>query len=286
MSLPPLKLLIISRDHAPHVQDAWEEIRPLLEAEDGLEIVGVEHGEVDLETSEADIAIVLGGDGSILRACRQMGEDQIPILGVNLGRLGFLADVSPDEFRGNLPKLVAREYRVVDHIMFRCRLIRGDGTEDSHLGLNEAVISSGASFSMIDVKLAIDGLPVTTYSGDGLIVSTPVGSTAHNLSAGGPILRQDLSAFVVTPLCSHTLTVRPLVDRADCLYTLTVPKCVEGVTLVIDGQIHEPLTEADRIEITRSKISMRMLKIPGHSYYNTLHRKLGWAGQPHYQSHQ
>ncbi|TWU14597.1 putative inorganic polyphosphate/ATP-NAD kinase [Symmachiella macrocystis] len=285
MSPPPLKLIIIARDQAPHVQAAWDALRPVLEAQVGIEIVGVEYGETDFKDCPADIAVVLGGDGSILRACRQMGMHQIPILGINLGRLGFLADVSPKEFCQDIPKLLAREYTVVDYLMYQCRLIRQGGEERVHLGLNEVAISAGASFSMIDVHLEIDGDPVTTYSGDGLIISTPVGSTAHNLSAGGPILRQDLPAFVITPICPHTLTVRPLVDRADCVYALTVPKCAEGVTLVIDGQIHEPLTAADRIEVTRASVSMHMLKLPGHSYYRTLHRKLGWAGQPRYQQH-
>jgi NAD+ kinase len=283
MSSTPLKLIIIARDQAPHVQAAWNALRPVLEAQAGIEIVGVEYGESNFENYPADIAVVLGGDGSILRACRQMGMHQIPILGINLGRLGFLADVSPKEFCQDLPKLLARDYTVVDYLMYQCRLIRAGGEERVHLGLNEVAISAGASFSMIDVHLEIDGDPVTTYSGDGLIISTPVGSTAHNLSAGGPILRQDLQAFVITPICPHTLTVRPLVDRADCVYALTVPKCAKGVTLVIDGQIHEPLTAADRVEVTRASVAMHMLKIPGHSYYRTLHRKLGWAGQPRYQ---
>ncbi len=283
MSLPPLKLIVLASEQAPHVRAAWDSLRPVLESQSGIEVVGVEYGETDFQDSPADVALVLGGDGSILRACRQMGAHQIPILGINLGRLGFLADVSPAEFCRDLPKLLAREYTVVDHLMFQCRLIHGDGNQQVHLGLNEVVISAGASFSMIDVHLQIDGDPVTTYSGDGLILSTPIGSTAHNLSAGGPILRQDLPAFVITPVCPHTLTVRPLVDRADCIYTLSVPKCAEGVTLVIDGQIREPLTAQDRIEVTRAPVSMHMLKIPGHSYYRTLHRKLGWAGQPRYQ---
>src|SRR5690606_30058277 len=105
-----------------------------------------------------------------------------------------------------------------------------------YLGLNEAAILSGASLSLFDVELTIDELPVTTFSGDGVIVSTPVGSTAHNLSAGGPILRQDLKAFVVTPICPHTLTVRPIVDRADAVYQLTSQSLPEGVMLTVDGQ--------------------------------------------------
>ena len=250
MAPPPLKVIIIARDEIPRVDAAWQSLQPVLAAQPGIDVVGFESGAVDMVPQEADVAVVLGGDGSILWACRQMDDRQIPILGVNLGRLGFLADSGPEQV---------------------------------HLGLNEVVISSGASFAMIDVHVAINGEPVTTYSGDGLILSTPVGSTAHNLSAGGPILRQDLPAFVLTPICPHTLTVRPLVDSADCRFTLTVPRCAEGVTLVIDGQIHEPLTSADRIEVTRAPVAMRMLKVPGHSYYRTLHRKLGWGGQPRYQ---
>lgn len=283
MNPPPLKLIFIARDNAPHVRAAWEKLEPDVLAQPSIQVVAVEYGESDLDFRDAEIAVVLGGDGSILHACRQMGANQIPILGVNLGRLGFLADVSPQEFRSDLELLGAREFHVVDYLMYQCKLIGADGTEEVHLGLNEVVISSGASFSMIDVHLAINDEPVTTYSGDGLIVSTPVGSTAHNLSAGGPILRQDLEAFVITPICPHTLTVRPLIDRADCIYTLTVPKSGEGVTLVVDGQIRRPLSADDRVEITRAPVAMRMLKIPGQSYYHTLHRKLGWGGQPRYQ---
>jgi NAD+ kinase len=136
---------------------------------------------------------------------------------------------------------------------------------------------------MIDLKLEIDGEHVTTYSSDGLIISTPVGSTAHSLSAGGPILRQDLQAFVVTPICPHTLTVRPLVDSADCTYRLTMPTLAEGVTLVVDGQTRTPFETGDALEIRRADTTFQLARIQGHSYYGTLHRKLGWAGQPRYQ---
>src|SRR5262249_37981540 len=127
--------------------------------------------------------------------------------------------------------------------------------------------------------LAINGEPVTTYSGDGVIVSTPVGSTAHSLSAGGPILRQDLQAFVITPICPHTLTNRPLVDGADRVYSLVVPDAPGGTTVVIDGQIRLPIGPADRIEIRKAPVSLRMACVRESSYYGRLHRKLGWGGQ-------
>ena len=137
---------------------------------------------------------------------------------------------------------------------------------------------------MLDIDLSIDGERVTTYSCDGLIISTPIGSTAHSLSAGGPILRQDLRAFVITPICPHTLTNRPVVDRAESVYTLTVPKVPEGVMVVIDGQVKRPLKQSDVIEIRAAEVSCRLAKIPGHSYYATLYRKLGWGGQPRYRA--
>jgi NAD+ kinase len=133
---------------------------------------------------------------------------------------------------------------------------------------------------MLQIHLAIDGKDVTTYGCDGLIVSTPVGSTAHSLAAGGPILRQDLQAFVITPISPHTLTNRPLVDSADCVYTLTLPDPPEGATLVIDGQIKLPLRRGDRIEVRKAPVNFLFARLADHSYYATLHDKLGWGGQP------
>jgi NAD+ kinase len=132
---------------------------------------------------------------------------------------------------------------------------------------------------MLDIRLEIDGEEVTTFSGDGVIISSPVGSTAHSLSAGGPILRQDLQAFVVTPLNPHTLSNRPLVDRADRKYTLKMDEAPEGVTLVVDGQIRRPFASGDAIHVVRSELTFQLARIPGHSYYSALRNKLGWSGQ-------
>jgi len=280
---PLLRLIVVADLKIARVKGAWDEFDQFLKRQAEVQIVAVDLGSgLDFASLRADLVVVLGGDGAILRACRQMGANQLPILGVNLGRLGFLADVSPTEFREQFARIQSHAYHVVQHLMFECVVTRGDGSSQSFLGLNEAVVSSGAALRMIDVRLAINGEPVTTYSGDGLIVSTPVGSTAHSLSSGGPILRQDLAAFVITPICPHTLTNRPLVDSADCTFTLTAPDAPEGTTLVIDGQIKLPLAAADRIDIRRAPVMFQTAKLPGSSYYATLHRKLGWGGQPNY----
>lgn len=274
----------MARDQSRWVQDAWQRLRRFLGRHTEVEVVAAattkDPRPADLDV---DLAVVLGGDGAILRACRLFASKQVPILGVNMGRLGFLADVSLDDFEDRIACLTTRSYDVVDHLMLECLLSRQDGSIERHLVLNELVVSSGGSLSMVDVELGIDGEQATTYSGDGLIVSTPVGSTAHSLSAGGPILRQDLDAVVITPICPHTLTIRPVVDSADRLYTLRVPDAREGTTLVIDGQVRLPIHGADSIEVRRANVTFRLAKLPGHSYYGTLHRKLGWAGQPRYR---
>ncbi len=230
-------------------------------------------------TTKADLVVVFGGDGSMLRAARQMGFHQVPVLGVNLGRLGFLADVQPDELDEVLPHVVADEHQVVRHLMFECSVHRGGREQSRTLGLNEVAVLAGPPFSLIEVELYVDGELATTYSCDGLIVSTPVGSTAHNLAAGGPILQKSLQAFVVSPICPHTLTNRPVVDAADHVYELAVPAPNEGTSLVIDGQMVAQPTAEDRIRIERSSAEFQLIEAPGRGYYRTLREKLGWGGR-------
>ena len=279
----PVRILLFSRAPTPKAAAACRDVEEFLNSRPGLAITRAAGNEGDIEPSDADLAIVVGGDGSILRACRRMGRSQIPILGVNLGRLGFLADLSPKELQQRIGDIEQRKFTVVEHLMFTCEHAAADGATQTFLGLNEVAILAGASLSMIDIELEIDGDRVTTYSGDGLIVATPVGSTAHNLSAGGPILRQDMSAFVITPVCPHTLTNRPLVDSDRCTFVLRVPDAAEGVTLVIDGQIKRPFSREDRVTIKAAETKFQLARVPGHSYFGTLYRKLGWGGQPRYR---
>ena len=279
-----LKLIVLTGSDRPEVLETWAALLPKLKQTDAVEVVGEFSREQDIRNEvDADLAVIMGGDGSILRGCRQLGDRQIPIVGINLGRLGFLADLTTEDFCENLPRLIAGEYAVVEHLMFECQHHKKNGTVITDLGLNEVTITSGSTLKMLDINLEIDDQPVTTFSCDGLIVSTPVGSTAHNLSAGGPILRQDLQAFSITPICPHTLTVRPIVDSAERTYAMTVSDTAEGVMLVIDGQINRPITASDRVVVRRAESTFKLVRFPGHSYYGTLHRKLGWRGQLDYR---
>jgi NAD+ kinase len=279
-----LRLIILTGSDRPEVQKAWQELLPFLRDATGIEVVGAFARNQDIPPDvSADLVVILGGDGSILRGCRQLGPRQIPIVGVNLGRLGFLADLSPEDFRDGLELLKTGKYTVAEHLMFECQHHGPNGAIHTDLGLNEVTITSGGSFKMLDIQLLIDQEDVTTFTCDGLIVSTPVGSTAHNLSAGGPILRQELQVFAITPICPHTLSVRPIVDCASRTYCLSVTDPPVGVTVVIDGQIRRPVHRDDQIIIRKAGPTFKLVRLPGHSYYNTLHRKLGWHGQLDYR---
>ncbi len=246
-----MRIFVLGYGRRPGVREEADRLRPLLNQHCHVVLEDLEQ-KADLAAYDADLALVLGGDGSILRAARQMGYKQTPVLGVNLGRLGFLADMTPEQLRECIPCVVNNEFRVAQHLMFECAVEGPDG-ERRFLGLNEIAIQTGPPFHMIDLELIIDGEKVSHYSGDGLIVSTPIGSTAHNLSAGGPILGQELSVFVLTPICPHSLTSRPVVDSADKVYTIAVRRSIpNGTVLVIDGQEIIPLTDRHRVTLRRA----------------------------------
>jgi NAD+ kinase len=271
------RALLLGAGDRPNVPPECERLRPILEKQFDLVLTDFQFQE-DLSQVEAELAIVLGGDGSILRASRQMAERQIPILGVNLGKLGFLAGIGPAEVISALPDIAQGRCRVLDHLMFTCSVVRGGQVVCRQLGLNETIITAGPPFSLLSVHLYVDSDLVTTYSCDGLIVSTPVGSTAHSLSAGGPILRKTLQAFVISPICPHTLTIRPVVDDADRVYEMEVPEPNDGTAVVVDGRVVCNLLAGDRVRIERAEPRFQLVEVPGRNYYRTLRDKLGWSG--------
>jgi len=270
------RVLLLGSGERSRVLDEADRLRPVIEQHADVVLADFD-SQHDLSSLEADIAIVLGGDGSILHAAKQMGLNQIPVLGVNLGRLGFLADVSPEELVHRLPNIVAGDCTVVDHLMFQCTVMLGSESIHEQLGLNETAIMGGLPFSMLDIDLYVDSNLVTAYSCDGLIISTPVGSTAHSLSAGGPILRKNLQAFVISPISPHTLTMRPVVDTADRIYEMAVSRPNENTMAVVDGVPICRLTVEHRVRVQRAQPKFKMVEIRGRNYYRTLREKLGWG---------
>ncbi|MHB8861821.1 MAG: NAD(+)/NADH kinase [Pirellulaceae bacterium] len=272
-----LRVLILGNGRRTHVQAQAERLRPAIEAQADIVLSDFALQET-LEGVTADLAIVLGGDGSILHAVRQMGALQLPILGVNLGKLGFLAALAPDEFVRVFPDVCAGKCCIVDHLMLHCTVLRRGQVLHEQLGLNEMAVLAGPPFAMINLDLYVDSILATTYSCDGLIISTPVGSTAHNLSAGGPILRKSLQAFVISPISPHTLTVRPVVDRADRIYEVVAHAPHASTSVVVDGNVVCALNSGDRVQVRRAEPQFQMIEVGGQNYYRTLREKLGWRG--------
>ena len=225
-----------------------------------------------------DLVIVLGGDGSILQTARQLSGRQIPVLGVNCGNLGFLAALSPDDFLEVWPRVCCGAFEVVDHLMLEVSLIRDEQVVCTQLVLNEVAVLGGPPYSILGIDLFADGNLATRYRCDGLILATPIGSTAHNLSAGGPILRRNLHAVVISPISPHTLTYRPLVDSADTEFELTVSEPNDSTSVVVDGRILSKILPGDRVQVRRAQSSFEMLSVPGQNDYRTLREKLGWGG--------
>ncbi|HQR06907.1 MAG TPA: NAD(+)/NADH kinase [Gemmatales bacterium] len=235
---------------------------------------------VQQKLSDAELALVLGGDGTILRAAQHMGYRQLPTVGINLGKLGFLADVQLKDADAFLGDLFKKGFSVTEHLMLECTIL-GPGGPQTWLGLNEMVVHADPPLHLIHIDLTVDNEPVATFSGDGLIVSTPIGSTGHNLSAGGPILRQELDAFVITPICAHALTHRPLVDSAERTFGISLHPGSNPAVVSIDGQIQLPITSDDNLTVKKAQVKFRRVQVPNRSYFSTLREKLHWAVQPH-----
>ncbi len=271
------QVVILGVPGREQVLQELERLRPAIAARADIAAIDLKF-DYDFSDQDHDLVIVLGGDGSILQAARQMGQNQIPVLGVNCGRLGFLAALSPDKFLDVWPNVCRGNFEVINHLMLRASLIR-DGQElDTHLGLNEAAILGGPPYQIMGIDMYVDNLLATTYRCDGLIISTPVGSTAHNLSAGGPILHKNLDAFVISPISPHTLTYRPVVDSADRVFELTVANPNDSTSIVVDGRVLGRIEVGDRVQVRRAEASFKMLKVPGQNDYRTLREKLGWGG--------
>jgi NAD+ kinase len=285
-----VNIFVLGNAHRPGVPEEADRLLPFLREHCGVVVFDLLQATDLAAMPPADLALVLGGDGAILRAARQMGYHQVPVLGVNLGKLGFLADLRPDELRAWFPRVMRGEYRVTSHLMFECQI---DTLEpgrpepaDSRtlLGLNEVVFHTMPPFHILELSLEVDGDSATRFSGDGLIVSTPIGSTGHSLSAGGPILGQELQAFVITPICPHTLTSRPVVDSADKVYTIAIGSGANDAALTVDGQHVLTLTPRHRVTIRRAPVAFQLVKVAGHNLYQTLRGKLRWGAQPNFRS--
>jgi NAD+ kinase len=226
-----------------------------------------------------EMIIVLGGDGTLLSAARLVADAHadVPIFGVNLGSLGFMAEVSLDELYGNLEKAIAGKLGTEDRIMLTASVLRAGKRVAQYRVLNDAVINKGALARMMELRVSVDSGHLTTLRADGLIVATPTGSTAYSLSAGGPIIHPTIHCFVLTPICPHTLSNRPIALPDSVVVTVCLTSPSEDVSLTLDGQIGFPLEPNDIVAIKKSRFRMKLIKHPTKSYYEILRTKLKWG---------
>jgi len=224
-----------------------------------------------------DLLIVLGGDGTLLSAARLAAERKVPILAVNLGGLGFLTTVSQDEIYSILEEIFSGKHRVSERVMLEAEIVRAGAVVRRQIALNDAVLNKAALARIMDLELRVDGEYVTTYKADGLILSTPTGSTAYSLAAGGPIVYPIVEAFVVTPICPHTLTNRPLVIPDSATIEVDFKAGDDAVFLTLDGQVGIELVPGDHIRVRKAAEKLRLVRPAKKTYYQILRNKLKWG---------
>lgn len=230
-----------------------------------------------------DLLIVLGGDGTMIATVHNLREQQLPIVGVNLGKLGFLAEFTIEQLEQEGGFLFAGELPLTRRVMLEVARQNAAGTTFRTPAVNDCVVLAGPPFRMIHMTVEADGDEVAQLRGDGLIIATASGSTAHNLSAGGPILAPTAESFILTPICPHTLTNRPLVMDARSRIVLRVTQANPGTTVAIDGQTSRPFHSSDRIEISRYAADFLLVRNPKDSAWSALRRKLMWGEGPNMQ---
>ena len=227
--------------------------------------------------AQADLAIVLGGDGSMLSAARNLAAYGVPLVGVNQGRLGFMTDIAFSGMWESIEILLSGKYTVEERTMLEARVVRGEKEIFSTQALNDIVINKGDTGRMIEFLVYIDGQFVYDLRSDGIIVATPTGSTAYALSSNGPILQPNVPGFALVPVCPHTLSNRPITVSDQCVIEITIKQRAIGASLHFDGQPHSELAVDDKLVVRRAAHSIRFVHPPGYSYYAMLREKLHWS---------
>jgi NAD+ kinase len=248
--------------------------RERIEQQTGCSVAEV--GEQHLAAS-ADLILVLGGDGTMIATARQMGDTEVPVLGVNFGGLGYLAEFRIEEMYTALESILAGNYRLDHRVMLAVELMRGEESIIHNRVLNDVVINKSALARIIEIEAHLNQQFVNSFRADGLIVSTPTGSTAYNLSAGGPIIFPSMNAVVITPICPFTLSNRPIVVPDDAVIELCLKTEQEDVWLTLDGQVGVPLAMEDRVLIRKSKTTFNLVQPMNRNYFDVLRDKLRWG---------
>ena len=279
----------------PHQPDALTRVCELTEwlAQRDIEVVGgpeIERERIEHQTgcsvkevkpedlaNNVDLILVLGGDGTMIATARMLGNKKVPVLGVNYGGLGYLAEFRIEELYTALQSILDGDYRLEQRVMLSVELLRGDVALTKNRVLNDVVINKSALARIIEIEAYMNGQFVNSFRADGLIVSTPTGSTAYNLSAGGPVIYPSMNAVVITPICPFTLSNRPIVVPDESVIDLRLKTENEDVALTLDGQVGFPLKSEDRVIISKSQTTFNLVQPANRNYFEVLRDKLRWG---------
>ncbi len=231
------------------------------------------------DPSQLDALLTLGGDGTLLRGARLIAPHAVPILGVNLGRLGFLTCCPADQLPNALMRFARRDYLVESRMALRARVLDVNGKERAHwIALNDIVLHKGGFARVVAVRVAANGETIATYAADGVVLSTPTGSTAYSLSAGGPVVYPTLETIVVTPVSAHTLAIRPVILPSSAEVTLQADDGPEELLVTVDGQVGTTFASGETLSVRRAECGVLIIRFSGTSFFATLRQKLGWGG--------
>jgi len=280
-------VLILGNMEKPGVADEIDSLLPWFERL--ADVLGVfpTCGVLDADVSRADLCVVFGGDGTLLSAARMLIRTGVPLLGVNMGKLGFLAEFSVEHLQKHFADILAGKASVTERMMLHVCIHSGRNTDSfTSPAANDVVVAAGEPFRMIDLAVSRGGERIIRYSGDGLIVATPTGSTGYNMSAGGTIMEPTLRAVAITPVAPHTLALRPITVGVDQPITVHAERVNPGSAVIIDGQVRADLLDGDVIEISPGRTPLRIISHSGLTFFKTLSTKLKWGLNPHHDGRQ
>jgi NAD+ kinase len=258
---------------------SWLKDRKVESFVDAAIAKAVSHPALDKQemAGAVEMVVVLGGDGTLLAAARALQRKQVPILGVNLGGLGFLTEITLAELYPMLEAILRGEYKTDERMLLEARVWRKEKVVDTFQVLNDVVINKGALARIIELETSVDQAYLTTFRSDGLVISTPTGSTGYSLSAGGPIVYPSLQSIIITPICPHTMTNRPIIVPKEATINVTLCSADQEVFLTLDGQVGFKMELRDRVEIKKGEGFVKLIKSPSRSYFEVLRQKLMWG---------
>ena len=283
-------IAIISKIDDDSVKDSLDAVINYLDSNDikyfldnnsSLLLKNKKPNDIEIIKSKCDIAFIIGGDGTLLRSAQDLSKSDIPLCGINRGRLGFLVDISPDHIEENLKSILSDNYSVDERISLVGTVLRNGKEISKNISFNDVVIHSKDAVRMIEMDTKLNDEKLYTVNADGLVISTPTGSTAYSLSSGGPILEPTMEALVMVPICPHLLSNRPIVvDMNSTIEIKLSEKSQTNASVTFDGQINVPIEPNDIIKISKGEVTLKLIQPPGMSFLSILREKLGWGYKP------